>query len=34
MKNVVTFVLSLFALVSLMIYAWWPESGSKAGHAE
>lgn len=26
MKSVISFILSLFALVSLIIYAWWPES--------
>lgn len=25
MKNIVTFVVSLLALISLIVYAWWPE---------
>jgi hypothetical protein len=26
MKRVLTFILSLIALIPLIIYAWWPET--------
>jgi hypothetical protein len=26
MKRILTFFLSLFALIPLIVYAWWPET--------